>query len=91
MLEWYRSLAQLREDLPVLIEGDYEELLPGDEHIYAFSRTNGSEKAVILANFAERFVPYDTTLAEGLTVALSTHGNHTPGSLQPFEAVIWRN
>ncbi|MBR2835791.1 MAG: alpha-glucosidase [Coriobacteriales bacterium] len=91
VLEWYRSLAQLREDLPVLIEGDYEELLPGDEHIYAFSRTNGSEKAVILANFAERFVPYDTTLAEGLTVALSTHGNHTPGSLQPFEAVIWRN
>ncbi len=90
VLLYYRSLADLRKNLPVLIAGDYVELMADSEEVYAYQRTCGEDKAVILANFTESEVSFDESLVDGMDVALSTHDTSTPGTLQPLEAVVYR-
>ena len=89
VLAWYRRLAELRRDFPVFVAGDYTELLPQSEEVYAFSRSFRDERAVVLANFTERDVSYDGALVEGLACALSTHGESSPGTLRPLEAAVY--
>ncbi|MBP3883415.1 MAG: alpha-glucosidase, partial [Olsenella sp.] len=89
VLSWYRSLARLRRDLPVLVAGDYRELLAESEEVYAFERTYGTERAVVLANFSEGGVSFDASLVEGLKVALGTHEAPKAGTLRPLEAVVY--
>ncbi|MDO4797604.1 MAG: alpha-glucosidase [Coriobacteriales bacterium] len=89
VLSWYRSLAELRASMPVLIVGSYHELLNESEEIYAFERAFGDERAVVLANFTEGVVSYDASVVEGLTKVFGTHGVSNPGTLQPFEAAVF--
>ena len=93
VLSYYRRLTALRARLAVLTAGDYEELLPDDERIYAFRRTLGGEKTVTLVNFTLEPVNYDMALVDGLTRADGSYLEETeePGTLQPLEAVIYTN
>ena len=80
VLSWYRRLATLRRDLPVLVVGDYLELLSESEEIYAFERAyGGRERAVVLANFSNGEVLYDATIVRGFDVALASHDAPCPG------------
>jgi alpha-glucosidase len=89
VLAWYRLLANLRRDVPVLVVGDYRELLAESEEVYAFERTYGRERAVVLANFSNNEVSYDASLVEGLEVALGSHDAPTAGTLRPLETVVY--
>lgn len=89
VLNWYRTLADLRKSFPVLVAGDYHELMADSEQIYAFERNCGRDRAVVLANFTEQDVSYDAALVEGLDAALSTQGDALAGMLRPFEAVVY--
>ena len=89
VLSWYRRLATLRRDLPVLVVGDYRELLVESEEVYAFERSYGSDRAVVLANFSNGKVLYDATIVRGLDVALASHDAPVPGRLRPLEAVVY--
>ena len=89
VLSWYHTLAQQREALPVLVAGDYHELMAESEEVYAFERTCGEERAVVLANFTGEPVAYDVTLVEGLEPAFGTVEEHEAGKLQPYEAVVY--
>ncbi len=91
VLTWYRSLAQLRKDMPVLVAGDYTELMADSETLFAFERTCGNDRAVVLANFTEDEVSYDATVVDGMKVALDTHPSNTAGILRPLEAVVFAN
>ena len=88
VLSWYRDLAELRRALPVLAAGDYRELMAESEQVFAFERTCGQDRAVVLANFTEETVSYDASPAEGLTCMLGTHGPTELGVLRPLEAVV---
>jgi len=89
VVAWYRSLAELRSKLPVLVAGDYTELMTSSEEIFAYQRSCGNDKAVVLANWTEAAVSYDAALVDGMDVAASTHGTSTAGTLQPLEAVVY--
>ena len=89
VLSWYRRLAELRRAHPVLVTGDYRELMAESEDVYAFSRSSDDGCAVVFANFTEGDVTYDTSLTTGLTCALSTHGEAVPGRLRPLEAAVF--
>ncbi len=91
VLSYYRALAQERNALPVLVAGDYRELMPESEEIYAFERTCGSDRAVVLTNWTGGDVTYDAALVDGLSVAFGTHGASEAGKLQPYEGVIFAN
>ena len=89
VLSWYRTLARLRNELPVLVVGDYTEFLCEREDLYAFSRGCGATQAAIIANFREVEVSYEAELVQDMDLAISTHGDATPGVLRPLEAVVY--
>ena len=63
VLSYYRHLAKLRHGIEALTAGDYMELLPSDESIYAFRRTIGAEATVTLVNFTGEEAAYDADIA----------------------------
>ena len=85
----YRELAALRDAYPVLIVGDWTQLMADSEEVFAYERAYGQDRAVVLANFTEDAVDYDASLVEGLDVAYSTHETSQAGTLQPLEAVVY--
>ena len=89
VLWWYRTLAKLRIELPILVVGDYTELMCEREDLYAFSRGCGAAQAVVIANFREAEVSYEAQLVQDMDLAISTHGDATPGVLRPLEAVVY--
>lgn len=91
VLSWYRRLAALRRELPVLVAGDYRELMAESEEVYAFERSCGQGRAVVLANFTEREVRYDAGLVGDLVQVVSTHGRTEAGALLPLEAAVFSN
>ena len=48
---YYQQLIRLRKSYPILVHGRYELLLPDDEAIYAYTRTHGDERLLVILNF----------------------------------------
>ena len=89
VLEWYRDLAALRAENPVLVAGDWTELMADDEQILAFERRLGDERVVMLANFSDEEATYDADLIDGLSLLEGTEFTTEIGALRPLEVVIW--
>ena len=53
VLNYFRRMTRLRNDHPVLVYGDYELLQREHPTVYAYTRTLGGEKMLILLNFSE--------------------------------------
>jgi trehalose-6-phosphate hydrolase len=47
----YKKLIQLRKDYDILTVGDYRLLMEEDPQIFAYERTNGDEKVLVINNF----------------------------------------
>lgn len=89
VLSWYQRLNKLRKDNPVLIDGDYRELIPESEEIFAYTRSDANGCATILLNFTENEVSYDSNLIKGAKLLISTEEDSESGILKPYEAVCY--
>lgn len=89
VLNCYIELSKLRREHSELTEGDYKDILPDDENIFAFTRTKDDSKAIILINFTSNEVSYDGGLTEGATCIFSTTPKEQRGHLAPYGAVIY--
>ncbi|MER2110374.1 MAG: alpha-glucosidase [Desemzia incerta] len=49
----YQKLIQLRKEHPLIVYGKYELLLPDHPTLFAYTRSYGEEKWLIVANFSE--------------------------------------
>ena len=97
---YYRRLIRLRQDNPGLIYGDYRLLLPEDEQVYAFLRTQGEERFLVLLNFAPREAAFQLAEDVRFGSAQLLIGNYEKpavtlndaraGTLRPFEARVYR-
>jgi len=93
ILNYFRKMIQVRKANPVLIYGDYKLQASEHEQLYAYSRTLGDVKALVLLNFSTEKVefelPKDFNKANILINnmdALSKKGSTV--ELQPYQAVI---
>ena len=88
VLHFYRHLVRLRETMPALLNGVYEELLADDEQIYAFSRTEGSSRIKTAVNFSLAPAPLPAGFLRGRRLA-GNYDDAPKDALRPLEAVIY--
>lgn len=100
VLAWYLTLADFRQANEVLCDGDYREVAPSSEQVYAFTRENGDDRLLIAVNFSGAQAPVDLSGSgiesfEGVEVLLSSYDDieataGNPESLRPYEAIVAR-
>jgi oligo-1,6-glucosidase len=49
---FYRRLIKLRKENPVIVYGDFEDLLPRDKRVYAYRRRLGDQSLLAICNFS---------------------------------------
>ncbi|MNO79875.1 Trehalose-6-phosphate hydrolase [compost metagenome] len=92
----YRDLIALRKAHPIFTQGDYQELLPGHERLWAYSRSWHGQRLLVVSNFYGE--PADFALPEGMQAGegrlLLGNYQDSPTRLQscrlrPYESLIW--
>ncbi len=59
---YFQKMIALRKQAPALVYGDYKDLDPQNPKIFAYTRTLGSEKYLIVLNFSSDAVSYSLPL-----------------------------
>jgi len=92
-LNYFRKMVLLRKSNPVLIYGTYKLLVPNDSQVYAYTRTFGVHKILVLMNFSAKeasFIYQQPLKAENVLVnnynSLNLNGKKT--NLKPYQAVV---
>lgn len=97
---FYQSLIHLRKELPVITDGDYQDLMPDHPSVFAYARSNGSQTLICINNFYEERVEvtlpshYDMTQANGVlgnykTVEQLSLVRSSNQSLEPYESRVF--
>ena len=86
----YRKLIALRKANPVFAAGDFKLLCPGDTQVFAYLRRGGGQTMLVAANLSGQdaafALPADFA---AVPPALATQGAPAPGTLRPWEAVVY--
>ena len=89
---YYQKLIHLRKQYEIIPYGTYDLLLPDSKKIYAYTRTLGKEKLLVVCNFYEDEVVYQ--IPEEFKNAKYLIGNYddeqwkTETKLRPFETYV---
>ena len=54
LLNFYRRLLRFRKEHPVVLRGDYVELMPEDRNLYVYERNLGGKKLLVICSFTEK-------------------------------------
>ncbi|WP_096273909.1 glycoside hydrolase family 13 protein [Paucisalibacillus globulus] len=90
---YYKKLIQLRKEYEVLVYGSYDITLEEHDQIYAYTRTLGDEKALIVANlFAKEtgFVLPEELDVRNKELLLSNYDSNDENILKPYEARVYK-
>lgn len=96
VFEHYRALVDLRHRLPVVAEGTFERVDAGDPAVFAFTRTLGDDRLLVVANLSSEAVVPDLPEAVaarwGDAEPVLTNGEAGAGAartLAPWEARVY--
>ena len=94
VFHYFRKLIRLRKENEVIVYGTYDLLWPESKELYAYTRTLGEEKLLVVCNFTDGEVPFE---APGeFAVGEILIGNYADAAvkermtLRPYEAVVVR-
>ena len=94
ILNYFQKMIQLRKNNPVLVYGSYELLSPDHPQIYAYVRTLGESKMLVVLNFSTEEIEYQ--LPVGIktgSVEISNYDvtdvNEERVVLKPYQTVIF--
>ncbi len=98
ILHHYKKMIQLRKQHEVLVYGAYQDLDPTHEQVYAYTRTLGTQRLLILLNISENAATYTMPGTLVFTEKILLIGNYsTPQDtgnqtfmLAPYEARIYQ-
>jgi oligo-1,6-glucosidase len=96
VLNYVRTLIKLRANTLAFVYGDYQDLDPKNENVFAYTRTLGEGKYLVVENFSSSPVSY--TLPNGLTamtlllsdIPSSHEANTSTLNLAPWESRIYK-
>ncbi len=99
VFHYYRRLIALRQEHPVLVYGAYDLLLPDDPQLYAYTRTSGGERLLVILNISSDtsiFAPPAEIAAARWDLLIGNYAvdqEETPAqpmTLRPYEARVYR-
>ncbi|MQR94125.1 glycoside hydrolase family 13 protein [Fictibacillus phosphorivorans] len=96
ILSFYKKMIALKKKNEVFTYGVYDLILEEDEQIYAYTRTLGEEKIVVITNLSKTEAKFETELklnANELLLAnkeVAPHDDVTSVTLHPYEARVYR-
>ncbi|RKD28745.1 glycoside hydrolase family 13 protein [Lacrimispora algidixylanolytica] len=87
----YKKLICLRRENDVIVYGDFELLFPNDENIFAYTRTLGQHKLVVICNFYGKNTPYKLPYELNGKKAweLSNYDDCRENLLRPYEGIMY--
>ena len=92
VFSYYKKLIRLRKETPVIVDGVFEMLLPDDEEIFAYRRTNDSQTLTVICNFYgnERSIDAASLIPEGSKLLISNYADVADANvLRPYEARMY--
>ncbi len=91
VLNYYRYLISLRKREDVFWDGDYRELLPERDDLFAYTRDNGTRRLTVVANFTGGEIELPNGLLENAgEPELSNYPDWPAGGrLRPYEAAMY--
>jgi len=98
VFRYYQQLIRLRKANPVMVYGTYDLILDAHEQIYAFTRTLGDDRLLVILNFGGNTpvfaLPTDISFTgKELLIsnyAVEPHEDLRLLTLQPWEACVYR-
>ncbi|WP_413524469.1 glycoside hydrolase family 13 protein [Carnobacterium divergens] len=91
---YYQQLITLRKENPLVVWGDYRELLPDDPHLFVYQRSLANEKWLVMANFYKKPASYHGEIQEIDKVVLSNYPNPPQNlvgmTLKPYEVIVFK-
>ena len=90
VFHYYQKLIKLRKEYEIIVYGKYELLLPEDENIYAYVRTLGNQKLLVVCNFSKENHKFDFSGYENAKVLISNYNRDVreDGTLKPYETAV---
>jgi glycosidase len=90
---YFRDLVDLRQDHDVLVYGEYADRLPAHDRVWAYERTLGADRAVVVLNVDDEPVGVDLERV-GVSARASPLLGNCPRSdaastLRPYEARVY--
>ena len=96
ILNYYRKLIKLRRENEVIVYGTYDLILEDHEQIYAYTRTLGEEKLIVICNFTLEepiFKIPDFIEYSGIEIILQNYqicgGDLKSFKLRPYECRVY--
>ena len=94
VFHYYQKLISLRHEMDIIVYGDYDLLLPEDPAVYAYTRSLGEEKLLILCNFSREEQKVDLPASckeENPEVLIANYKDPSleRETLRPYEAVVY--
>ncbi len=89
ILNYYKELISLRKNNDIFADGKFKMYLPDDENIFAYERTLGDKKMVVVCNFYGNTIDNPLTeITKDMPMVLSNYGEND-GTLRPYEARMY--
>lgn len=87
---YYKKLIALRKKYDIFTSGVYDPLMEDSPDLYSYTRTNGDEKLLVVANFYDREIPYimpEEYQSQG-EILIHNYDDITDGILRAYEAMM---
>ena len=88
VFSYYRELIRLRHEMPIVVYGTYVPLLEDSPSVWAYERHLDDQVITVACNFTDQVVACDVTDVAGAKRLIGNYAEHTPGTLQPYEAYV---
>ena len=87
ILNYFRTMIQLRRSNPVLVFGSFEIVDTGDSSLFIFNRILNGEKWTVVLNFSSEEIPFNH-----FSFGTKMNGNYSEeeaGNIRPWEAAVF--
>jgi alpha-glucosidase len=88
VLSFYKQMIWLRKHMEVLVYGRYDLVELGHESVFAYTREDGNDKVLVVANLGQHACWWDEP--EDGTLLLANYKAINPHQLYPYEARIYK-